>query len=83
MNWCNDRLKVIPLKKAVKYNDITYIGLAVDEEERVKRLKEYEKAPLYEYGITEEQAMKICKKLDLVNPCYKTNSKGGKLLVLL
>ena len=76
-NWCNKALKVIPLDNVTTKSNIVYVGLAADEESRVKRLPHNKIAPLYEYKITEEQAMKICEKLDLLNPIYSLFGRGG------
>lgn len=41
-------------------NAIQYIGIAYDEEERYKRLTPNKIAPLYNYKITEENALLMC-----------------------
>ena len=53
--------KTSALNKYCK-GSIQYIGIAYDEEERYKRLTPNKKAPLYEYKITEEQALLKCYK---------------------
>ena len=71
--WCNDRLKVAPIKKWQKNvgEHIEIIGIAADEGKRIER-KTVRNAvlPLVENGITEAQAFEICKKNDLLSPAY-------------
>ena len=79
--WCNDRLKMRPIKEYLrKQTDdiIQYVGIAYDEPKRYERLNhETHIAPLYDLKITEAEAMEICKKYDLVSPIYKTSFRGG------
>ena len=79
--WCNDRLKMQPIKEYMrKQTDeiIQYVVIAYDEPERYERLNhETHIAPLYDLKITEKEAMEICKKYDLLSPIYKTSFRGG------
>ena len=79
--WCNDRLKMQPIKEYMrKQTDeiIQYVGIAYDEPERYERLNhETHIAPLYDLKITEKEAMEICRKYDLLSPIYKTSFRGG------
>lgn len=79
--WCNDRLKMQPIKEYMrKQKDqiIQYVGIAYDEPERYERLNhETHIAPLYDLKITEKEAMGICEKYDLLSPIYKTSFRGG------
>lgn len=79
--WCNDRLKMQPIKKYLREQKepvIQYVGIAYDEPKRYERLNhETHIAPLYDLKITEREAMDICKKYDLVSPIYKTSFRGG------
>lgn len=79
--WCNDRLKMQPIKEYMrKQTDdvIQYVGIAYDEPKRYERLNHQTHiAPLYDLKITEKEAMEICKKYDLVSPIYKTSFRGG------
>ena len=79
--WCNDRLKMQPIKEYMrKQKDqiIQYVGIAYDEPERYERLNhETHIAPLYDLKITEKEAMEICEKYDLLSPIYKTSFRGG------
>ena len=51
--------KLNALNKYCK-NHMQYIGIAYDEEERFQRLSKNKIAPLHDWGITEEMALKIC-----------------------
>lgn len=79
--WCNDRLKMQPIKEYLrkqKKQVIQYVGIAYDEPKRYERLNhETHIAPLYDLKITEKEAMEICEKYDLVSPIYKTSFRGG------
>ena len=79
--WCNDRLKMQPIKKYMsKQTDdiIQYVGIAYDEPERYERLNhETHIAPLYDLKITEKEAMEICREYDLLSPIYETSFRGG------
>jgi 3'-phosphoadenosine 5'-phosphosulfate sulfotransferase (PAPS reductase)/FAD synthetase len=65
--WCGGlcrwgtRDKLTALDRYAKQKDaIVYIGIAADEPKRLTRMEEYKRAPLAEWGITEEQALKYC-----------------------
>lgn len=75
-NWCNERLKVNVIKKAVPKDAIQYVGIAIDEPERIKtsNIKKY---PLVEIGWTEADCRKWCEDNDLLSPIYETTSRGG------
>lgn len=79
--WCNDRLKMQPIKKylnSFKEPVIQYVGIAYDEPERYEKLNhETHIAPLYDLKITEKEAMEICKKYDLLSPIYEHSFRGG------
>ena len=79
--WCNDRLKMQPIKEYMrrqKEQIIQYVGIAYDEPERYERLNhETHITPLYDLKITEKEAMEICEKYDLLSPIYKTSFRGG------
>lgn len=79
--WCNDRLKMQPIKEYLrkqKKQVIQYVGIAYDEPKRYERLNHQTHiAPLYDLKITEKEAMEICEKYDLVSPIYKTSFRSG------
>lgn len=61
VRWCTGQLKTHLINKAVsqlrkEYRILHYIGIAFDEPERIKG----EQYPLYDWGITEAQALQIC-----------------------
>lgn len=75
--WCNDRLKVTPIKSWQKQagEHTAIIGIAADEIRRIARnTKPNTVLPLVDYGITEKEAFTICKKADLLSPAYS----GGR-----
>lgn len=79
-SWCNSYLKLDPLKKYFKQFEedvIQYVGIAYGEDTRYERLGPDQIAPLYDLKITEEEAMEICRKYDLLSPIYETSFRGG------
>lgn len=74
--WCNDRLKQRAFRQYFRSagEHVRYIGLAADETRRLARLAENARAPLAELGITESQAMSICRERGLLSPLYDDES---------
>lgn len=74
--WCNDRLKVNVLSQV---NGVYYIGIAVDEIERVKRHQNKKNImlPLVDISWTEEDCYKWCESNNLLSPVYSNNKRGG------
>ena len=75
--WCNTRLKTRPMdawgKTQGEYTQI--VGIEADEPKRIaKQTVKGKILPLVDYGITESEAMEICKKNDLLSPAYN----GGR-----
>ncbi len=73
-------MKQKPMKQYLKNVDcIQYVGIAVDEPKRLESLKKYDNrvSLLEKYGITEEQAYKMCEEYGLLSPIYNTSSRGG------
>jgi 3'-phosphoadenosine 5'-phosphosulfate sulfotransferase (PAPS reductase)/FAD synthetase len=62
IRWCTGALKREPSKKYLKTlgKYTNYIGIAFDEEDRHSRIKENEVHPLYDWGITEKEALEYC-----------------------
>ena len=55
-----------------------YIGIAIDEPKRLKRLSGTNKISLLEkYGYTEKMAFELCKKYGLLSPSYSFATRGG------
>jgi hypothetical protein len=73
--------KVRPIKQYYKqfaeFELVKYIGIAIDEPERLKRLRGGKISLLAKYGYTEQMAMELCRKYDLVSPIYQTGTRGG------
>ena len=76
--WCNSRLKMAAIPK-IKGFDISYLGIAADEPERIARhlVKTNVKMPLVEAGWTEAMCRKWCEENDLLSPIYTTATRGG------
>lgn len=87
--WCNDRLK---LKAISKYLErfigvpvTQFMGIAYDELQRWERMKKKEtnickySSLLVECNLTEQDAMGICKRYDLLSPMYNLDGiyRGG------
>lgn len=75
-NWCVGRLKTDLLNTLNKQN-VTYIGIAVDEPKRFHNLTETKRSPLVEAGWTEAMCREWCEKNDLLSPIYTTATRGG------
>jgi len=80
----NDPCKMRPIKQFLKEhkNAVEYVGIAIDETERLQALKERgaNKISLLEqFGYTEKMAFELCKQYGLLSPIYfkgKT-TRGG------
>lgn len=53
------------------------VGIAVDEPKRFARLTGNKRSVLAEFGVTEKDALELCKKYDLLSPTYNSNFRGG------
>jgi 3'-phosphoadenosine 5'-phosphosulfate sulfotransferase (PAPS reductase)/FAD synthetase len=79
----NSMCKIKPIKQYYKnysldYDIVEYVGIASDEVKRLQRLTKKGKVSLLaKYGYTEQMAMELCRKYDLVSPIYKTGTRGG------
>ncbi len=77
----NSDCKVAPIKRF--YKEITepvtqYVGIAIDEPERLKRLEGTNKVSLLaKYGYTEQMAFDLCKEYDLISPVYAISNRQG------
>lgn len=81
-HWCNGRLKVKPLEKWLnqfpKSQLMQYIGIAVDEIDRVKRFtRAGYRLPLIEINWTENDCRKWCEDNGLLAPTYETSCRDG------
>ena len=79
----NKSVKVLPIKKFLKNFEeefTQYIGIAIDEPERLSRIRisDVPKISLLEkYGYTEQMAFDLCKEYDLLSPIYEFAPRGG------
>ena len=78
----NRDCKMPPIKKFYKTlkNDYKqYVGIALDERERLVRLyKDHRKISLLEkYGYTEAMAKELCAKYGLLSPVYNYTNRNG------
>lgn len=75
------KCKIAPIQRYYKqfknYKVITYVGIAWDEFKRLKRLKGNKISLLAKYYCTEQMAVRLCQKYDLLSPIYKKNTRGG------
>lgn len=65
--------------KTLATDRIEYVGIAVDEPDRLQRLKEKKgKISLLEkYNYTEQHAKDLCEKYGLLSPIYGVAKRGG------
>jgi 3'-phosphoadenosine 5'-phosphosulfate sulfotransferase (PAPS reductase)/FAD synthetase len=63
--------------RSIKGDFTVYIGIAFNEPERYERLKPNERAPLYEWQITEDFIIEELKRMGLHNPLYDTFDRLG------
>lgn len=84
MCWVNSDLKTGPIRKFYKRLGLArteytqYVGVAIDEPERLERLKGTNKVSLLaEFGYTEKMAYDLCEKYNLLSPIYKISKRGG------
>ena len=78
----NKSVKVFPIKRFLNSigEDFTqYIGIAVDEPARMERVAKAgnQVSLLEKYGYTEQMALDLCKKYDLLSPIYEFAPRGG------
>lgn len=80
--YVNRDLKVNPMHKYFKENglqdSIQYVGIAADEEKRLKRLEGTNRISLLQkYGYTEDMAAELCKSRGLYSPSYEFSDRNG------
>ena len=76
----NRDCKTNPIKKYYKQFAqpvIQYVGIAKDEPQRLGRIKGNKISLLDKYGYTEQMAMELCRKYDLVSPIYGMYHRNG------
>lgn len=75
-----DRLKQRPIQqyyRSIEGDYTVYIGIARNEPDRYERLKDNERAPLYDWGIDENFVIQELKRRGLHNPLYDTFDRLG------
>lgn len=80
--WVNSNCKIRPLDRYIKESGlkdvIQYVGIAADEEKRLKRLDGKTKISLLaKYGYTEAYAAELCKQYGLYSPAYEFSKRNG------
>lgn len=78
--WAQRDLKTRVLdryRKTWKDDVIQYLGIAIDEPERLARLAPNQVSLLAKYGITEAMATEICKERGLYSPGYQFTDRNG------
>lgn len=77
--WCNDRLKQRTIRQHFKtYGEhIRYLGLAADEPKRLAKLDPFCRAPLAEWGMTEQDCSDFLEKREMSNPLYRKFKRLG------
>ena len=81
--WCNSRLKMEALNKAAKVasgvKQVSYLGIAADEPERIARHEKKDgiMLPLVMAGWDEAYCRKWCEERGLLSPIYTTSARGG------
>lgn len=75
--WCNNQVKMPPLKAIEKGGNIVYIGIAADEPNRFHNLSDTKRSPLVEAGWTDADCRRWCEENDLLSPIYTTVTRGG------
>lgn len=77
----NRDCKIPPIRKYLENRSeeiIEYVGIAADEPKRLKRLEGTNRVSLLaKYGVTEQQAMDICKRAGLLSPIYTVTDRNG------
>ena len=78
-NWCTSMLKTAALKKNKSSSDMTILGIAADEPERIERHRKKPNImlPLVDIGWDEATCRKWCEDNDLLSPIYTTETRGG------
>lgn len=77
-HWCMKYLKLHPIMNYFEgMNYIEWIGIAADETARHGQLNERKRSALVEFGVTEDDAMEICRSLGWVSPTYLHSGRDG------
>ena len=74
---CKSRLILRYYKQFENFDICQYVGIASDENLRLKRLNKNQVSLLAKYGYTEKMALNLCKEKGLLSPIYETETRGG------
>lgn len=71
--------KLPPLKQFIRQHAdaIWYLGIAYDEDNRLKAMDHNAVSLLEKYRINQSEARKICKRYGLLSPIYEFAPRGG------
>lgn len=73
--------KIRPIEKYFKQKErdgvMQYLGIAIDEPKRLKRIREDQISLLAKYGYTEQMAKEKCQEYGLLSPIYNFAPRGG------
>ena len=75
--WCNSDVKMPPLDRVESGKNVVYVGIAVDEPNRLHSLTDTKRSPLVEAGWTEAGCRQWCEENGLLSPIYTTATRGG------
>ena len=77
--WVNSFLKFEPFRKAIRPDDVSYIGIAANETPRIEHhaLRENVRMPLVEIGWDEEKCLQYGKDCGMLSPTYTTFARDG------
>lgn len=72
--------KIRPIRryqKTLPTGSVQYIGIAYDEQKRLRRLTGQQVSLLEKYQVTEAGARQLCRKAGLLSPVYEFTDRGG------
>lgn len=71
--------KLPPLRQFIRQNKDAhwYLGIAYDEDKRLKSMDKNATSLLEKYRVTQEGAREICKRYGLLSPIYEFSPRGG------
>jgi hypothetical protein len=81
--YANSDLKIAPIRQYInrmkkEYDVVQYVGITIDEPERLERLRGKNKVSLLEkYGYTKRDSIMKCVSYGLLSPLYKEGCRGG------
>ena len=77
-HWCMKYLKLHPIQEYLASDDfVEWVAIAADEPARHAQLNDRKRSALVEFGVTEAQAIEICRALNWVSPTYLHSGRDG------